>query len=432
MLFPLFLGAILSVAPDGTSSPPIDVTVPALPAPASTPSTTPAPGSAAPDRWLLMKALQGTPAGAYLDGSRTQISGWADVSYTTGTLHNALPLGFNYLPDPILDQVCARVIRSVVTTGTSEPTFGYEGEIIFGTDYRFTLPRGILDGQLTARHFADGHTLPANYGVDPLQFFGEANFPTVGQGLDIKVGRMITPFGLESPEAISTPFLSHSYTDFYSPFTVTGMLATLTADSRWTFQAGAMLGNDIFIDSADSPTFYASAQWTQPGGRNVIKGLICVGSGTHNINAAFNNFDFIDVTYTHIINSSLAYNYETIAGYESKAPVDVGPDGQPTLHNIYWSSMAQYLIYTVSPHLTGKARLELYDDPQGNRTSTFSGADPQTTRGLYTALTVGLNYQPRKAILFRPEIRFDYNGESRPFDGRHELFTIGSDMILRW
>jgi hypothetical protein len=32
----------------------------------------------------------------------------------------------------------------------------------------------------------------------------------------------------------------------------------------------------------------------------------------------------------------------------------------------------------------------------------------------------------------RPEVRYDYNFTSRPFDDRHGLFTLASDLILRW
>src|SRR5262245_37263946 len=63
------------------------------PAPAAT-----APPPTPPDRWLLMKALQGTWPGWLLDGNRLQITGWTDVSFTASTARDSqLPMGFNYL-----------------------------------------------------------------------------------------------------------------------------------------------------------------------------------------------------------------------------------------------------------------------------------------------------------------------------------------------
>jgi hypothetical protein len=35
-------------------------------------------------------------------------------------------------------------------------------------------------------------------------------------------------------------------------------------------------------------------------------------------------------------------------------------------------------------------------------------------------------------MVIRPELRYDDNFLQRPFDGRHELFTVASDLIVRW
>src|SRR5262249_7479346 len=176
--------------------------------------------------------------------------------------HNNLPESFNYLANtPMMQATWLRLARSVVTSGTTEPTFGFQTDWIFGTDYRFTLPRGIFNNQFVERE--DGE--PNTYAVDPVQFYGEAFFPPICGGLDIKVGRFYTPYGVESLEAVSTPLVSHAYLfSNGSPFTHTGALATLAVDPVWTVQLGAVLGSDVFIDTADSPTGIATLQWTRP------------------------------------------------------------------------------------------------------------------------------------------------------------------------
>jgi hypothetical protein len=75
-------------------------------------------------------------------------------------------------------------------------------------------------------------------------------------------------------------------------------------------------------------------------------------------------------------------------------------------------------------------RFELFDDYQGQLTGY---------RGLYTAVTAGVQFKPSRAILFRPEIRYDYNGQSKAFDPnqtntgtQHGLLTAGADLIFRW
>ena len=44
-----------------------------------------------------------------------------------------------------------------------------------------------------------------------------------------------------------------------------------------------------------------------------------------------------------------------------------------------------------------------------------------------TQLLLGARY-----AIIRPEVRFDNNIESRPFEGKHSLFTAALDVILRW
>ncbi len=129
-----------------------------------------------------MKCLQGTWEGSVLDSERVQITGWVDASYTASSAdHSNLPLGFNYLANQfLLQQNWLRFERAVVTSGTDDPSFGFRFDTILpGADYRFTTARGLFSGQLTSR---DGE--PAPYGIDPIQFYGEAYFPTVGRGLE--------------------------------------------------------------------------------------------------------------------------------------------------------------------------------------------------------------------------------------------------------
>src|SRR5262249_10364341 len=154
----------------------------------------------------------------------------------------------------------------VVTSGTTEPTFGFRSDTILpGSDYRFTLARGVFGSQLTANH-----GLPATYGIDPIQFYGEAYFPTVGRGLDLKLGRIFCQYGVEANDAPSNALLSHAYTFIYDPFTHTGIMTTLKLTDAWSIQGGAMLGSDVFIDPADEPTGMGGLKWAPPGGRDSV------------------------------------------------------------------------------------------------------------------------------------------------------------------
>jgi maltoporin len=122
----------------------------------------------------------------------------------------------------------------------------------------------------------------------------------------------------------------------------------------------------------------------------------------------------VDLVYFHTFNPRLTYTLDALFGYQTNVP-DVGA--------ATWFGVVNDLTYKFTPRLSGTSRLEFFDDIDGNRTGF---------QGLYTALTAGVNFQQRKDIIFRPEVRYDYNNELRPFEDKHGLFTAAVDAILRW
>ncbi len=365
-----------------------------------------------PERWWLMKWLQGTWPGALLEDNRMQLSGWVDMSYTASSdrARND-PLGWNYRAnDFLLQQNWIRFERTVVTSGTTEPTFGFRNDwILPGSDARYTIARGLFSGQLTD---VNGHAV--TYPIDPIQFYGEAYFPTIGQGLDIKLGRFFALYGSESNAAIDNAIWSHAYSFVYNPFTHTGILGTLKPAPAWTVQLGLVLGSDVFIDPAATPTSIGGVRWAPPGGRDNVLFTWIVGSGRFNQRREFHNPDLFDLVYLHQFNPRLSYTLETLYALTRNVP-DMG--------FAHWLGVINYATYVLTPRLNSNARLEFFDDFQGMRTG-FAG--------LYTALTLGLNFRPYKSVIIRPEIRYDRNWESRPFEDKHDLFTAGTDVILRW
>ena len=401
MLSCLLLGAALSL---GQTAPPEK--------PAETPPAPATPAAPVPDRWLLMKALQGSWYGSLLDDNRLRLYGWSDMTETASTdRRTQLPLGFNYAAnDFLLQQSWMRFERTVVTSGTSEPTFGFRTDTFVGSDYRFTLPRGLFNSQLTA---SDGR--PNRYGIDPIQFYGEAYFPTVAQGMDVKVGRFFAQYGVESNAAVDNALESHAYCFIYNPFTHTGLLTSTKLTSALSVQAGLVLGSDVFIAPEDRPTFIGSVKWADPGGRNSVQFSTIVGPGRFEQGRNFNNLDVFDFIYVHQINPRLTTTTEALFAFQTNVPgIGTATEFCPFMN---------YLTYAFSPRLSGTTRLEFFDDAQGQRTGF---------KGLYTDLTAGLTFKPYKSLIFRPELRYDYNGQSRPFDNKHGLFTATADVILRW
>lgn len=359
-----------------------------------------------------MKSLQGTRLGTILEAQRVQISGWTDLSFTASSDRNSnLPLGFNHRANEfLLQQNWLRIDRPVDSSDKAGLNWGFRLDTILpGSDYRFTTARGLLSGQLSA---SNGQ--PNLYGIDPIQFYVEAYVPTVAQGMNVKIGHFFAQVCNENNDAPSNVLWSHSYCFIYDPFTHTGILTTTKLSDAWSVQAGLVLGSDDFIDPVATPTFLGSVKWTQPGGRNTLLLATILGSGRYNQVHQFNNVNVFNLIYTHQFNKKCSYTLDSIFGYETIVP---------QIGTATWLGFVNYLTYNFTDKVSSTARLELFDDAQGQRTGS---------RGLYTAVTTGLNIQLRKDIILRPELRYDYNSESRPFEGRHGLFTAGTDLILRW
>jgi hypothetical protein len=359
---------------------------------------------APPDNWLLMRSLSSSTAGNFLRHNEIEIYGWTEGAFTASTASgNQLPLGFNYRAnDFLLQQNWLRVERKLQTEG-STPSFGFLADTILpGSDYRFTRARGLWDSQ------------SGTYGIDPVQFYAQAYYPNVAQGLDVKAGRFFGQFGVESIAAVDTPYVSRSYAFIYNPFTHTGVLTTLQLNDAWSVQNGIVTGSDVFFDSASEPTYIGSIEYKYPDRGSSLLLSTVFGSGRFNQVEDFSNPRVFDLVYTRPISERLTYQINTLYGYQTNVPSQGTAD---------WYSFVNYWSYAWRENLQGNCRIEFFDDVDGNRTGF---------EGLYTAATLGLLYQPTKSLTLRPEVRFDHNASSSPFAGQPDLFTSALDVILRW
>jgi len=370
-----------------------------------------APAAAPADDGLLMRCLRETCFGGWLDDHKLKISGWTEMSFTASSARfDQLPMGFNYRANEFLLQQNWLRLEKPVDPTAAHPTFGFRGDSILpGSDYRFTIARGLFDGQLTAN---DGE--PNTYGIDPVQFYLQAYFPHIGQGLDVKFGRFFAQFGVESIDATLNALPSRSYTFIYDPFTHTGLLTTLKLDETWSVQNGIVTGSDVFIDPAARPTYLGSLQYAPANGRDKVLLSVIVGPGQFDGREQFNHVQIFDLVCTHKFSDRFSYSLEALYGFQTDVP-DLGA--------VNWFGIVHYLNWTLNARCGSTLRLEFFDDIDGERTGF---------KGLYTAAAAGLSYKPCQPLLLRTELRYDYNDASRPFEGSKDLFTACMDVILRW
>jgi hypothetical protein len=212
-----------------------------------------------------------------------------------------------------------------------------------------------------------------------------------------------------SPEWSAVFLLTSSNDTFLTPYAEARMFGKLTyaaANQKDNVQLGWTLGRGRFNSGAPfNPATVALAQ--EPAGHN--------------------NFNAFDVVYTHIFNPVFTYANESMFAWQTAVPANV-PGGIVRSSGDYpgtahWASCVHYFRFNLTPRVSSIVRIETFDDFNGQRTGF---------PGLYVVETAGIQFRPRKGIIIRPELRYDYNGQSRPFEDKHGQFLLASDLILRW
>lgn len=437
------------VVPMPTTPMPV-TTIPTMTAPMATIPTMTAPVApaaeekkeeepAAPEKYFFMKMLENTPLGKTFDDNKLYVSGWTTASYTgsSNRVTNA-PVAWNDRANRFLLQQSWLRFGKALDTESKEVSFGFQIDLLYGSDYRFTLPRGLLNSQLLS---ADGTTQNL-YGIDPIQFYAAAYLPNLFEGTEVRVGRLFTPWGYESLESVSTPLMSRSYAfNSAPPFTNTGIMFLPTFSKTLSGKFMIANGNDVFIDNSQELRGLAAISYLSEDKKTGVTLAASIGRGKFNAGEPFNpataslmsepagrnNFNNIDLVITQELNCKLSYAVEMIYGYQTGVPSNVAGgiirQNTDNAGTAKWGSIAQYFTYKYNDKVSGILRGEVFDDFDGQRTGF---------EGLYTAVTAGIQYRPTNSIIFRPEIRYDHNGYSRPFEGKHQIVTAGADLTIRY
>jgi hypothetical protein len=294
------------------------------------------------------------------------------------------------------------IIDRPIDPASSSSTFGFRSEWLIGTDARFTQQRGLLNGQQNMVQ------------IDPYQFYLEGQLPFIARGMNVKIGRLGVPFGAELTENVYNAQYSRSYAFNYNPFTHTGIATTFKLTDIWSIGLWATLGNDVWFDPAAKGMYLLVLYFTAPNGKDFAVTSFCVSGDNFDVEEEFSNQNMVDLVYTHAFTSR--FRYQAHCGYSWET-------GVPGSDFVNWYWFVNYLIYDMSDKVSLAGRLEFFDDAQGFRTGF---------EGLYTAATAGFICRPRRSLLVRPEIRFDYNDESRPFNNHKGMLMLACDFILRW
>lgn len=309
--------------------------------------------------------------------------------------------------DPTLNQLGLVVERTVdVTKGTFD--LGGRIEWIYGGDARFIHSTGTFD------HYGPDNGPDEQF--DPVQLYADVAIP-VGNGLLLRVGKFVTPAGVETinptTNALYSPGLIFNY---LLPLTHTGVMASYVLNDQWSFCFGVIRGwDDSFEDkNANGVSFLGRISYAFPD-KNQTLDVVIIG-GPEFLNDTTSTRVMVDTVYKVKYSDQWNFAIEGTTLWETDKDSKFGP----STDNGFAMGLGGWASYKFSDYFTVNGRLEYLYDGQGIR---FSGV----SNNVYSA-TLGVNITPFPTndlgsnLHIRPEFRYDY-AENTAFGGDNNQVT---------
>jgi hypothetical protein len=317
------------------------------------------------------------------------------------------------------------------------PAFGYRLDLLYGTDYRFNLSRGLSAND----QFLANWNSSRFYGLDIPQMYVELG----ANDTSLKIGHFYTIIGYEVVTAPDNFFMTHAYTMQYGePFTHTGALLTQKVNDQLSIMAGITTGWDNFEDVYDELSFLGGVTLTSSDGNSKLAYALSVGE-EETVFAAVSPTEtrFIQsIVYSRTLTDRLNYVFQSDLGSQENA--------NNSGDSATWYGVNQYLFYKINCCWTAGVRAEWFRDDDGYRVAPAgdyaAGIVPNSNpasvggfEGNFYEVAFGLNYKPvsNPNLIVRPEVRYDHfdgvgvNGLPNPYDDGNSdhQFLYGIDFI---
>jgi len=303
------------------------------------------------------------------------LTGWweqgATLNSDVPTNNSNRPVGFN---DRANESMINQVYLSLSRKAEFNPYdhgFGFQLDLFWGADARFTKASGLDSGWLDHRGI---------YQLSMPQMYVEFYLPYDG-GIDVKLGHFYSILGYESVTAPNNFFYSHSYAFLYGePFTHTGLLADWEIDDRFSASLGlhngwndfsdfdsnpfGLLGGITFKNDDDDFSLAYAFSWSEES-QDLYQ---ITTSGRVPVTTEGDRF-VQSIVATLRISEKLTYVFQTDYGIQSLGaaivnPVTLQPD---RLQKAEWYGINQYFIYQFNDNLSGGLRYEWFHDDDGAR-----------------------------------------------------------------
>jgi putative OmpL-like beta-barrel porin-2 len=404
-----------------------------------TPTPQPAAQETAPvERWLLMDALKNTSPGRGMESAGTQVYGWIQQGFAGNpdSPRDRVNFGTN-LGWRSNDYRLNQVYFILENTLEHEDKFnvGYRVDFLVGHDAPFFVANGLFS-DFTGFNRSSGLGVdgpksfrePNRVGIDLPQFYLEAHFPGIitAGGIDVRAGKFYTLMGREVYPGADTDFYSRTYENIYAtPFTHTGLLATLHATSTLDVIAGVVRGWDVFRDNNDMVSFHGGFIWNSHDKRYNWTTAWITGPEQPD-----NNRDYRSLVSSYLT-AKMSDAWLVAAGghlgYEPNGATDAATGRRK---DAKWYGATVNVFYEVNPKLRLGTRLEWFRDEQGTRTAQLGR--PGFSASFYD-FTVGVTYKLLRSVIIRPELRVDWS-TARPYDDQTSRvqFVPAIDLIVRF
>ena len=388
------------------------------------------PGELAP--YPLMQAIYEGPGGQAWKDSRIQIYGWVNFSGNISTSHPSktsengnFPLIYDERPNRMeLNQIVLYLERMPDENQTDHIDWGFRLSALYGLDYRFTISRGWFSDQLLKHN--------SYAGVDMPMVYLDLYIPYVFQGMNIRIGRIISEPDIEAQLAPNNLMASHSILYGFDDYCHEGIFTTTKINDQWTIQAGIDDGTDVAIwqkDPGRQPTGTVMIQWTAP---NQMDSIYAGANSFNNGKFGYNNLQQFVGTWTHKFSDKIYTATEAWYMYMEDAidhPTNEVPfqSGSFPVRNGYapeWA-VVNYTMFRMSPGAFFTVRNEYFNDKVGSRTGFATQ---------YSEHSIGITYWPDKLITIRPELRFDHSYDVPAYNNgtRRNQLAFVTDVIFHF
>lgn len=338
---------------------------------------------------------------------QTEISGFVSASYLYDfSQHGATTIagrGFDGRNNSFTLNKIKLTLDKPVTCSGEKWDAGFRADVIFGQDA----------GLIQSFNAGGPGTFNLGSNGDLEQAFVQVNVP-VGNGLIVKVGKMVTLMGVEVIEEVANPNWSAGNQFLYvENFTQTGALLSYKWNDKVDTQLAVFNGWDQLPDNNQDKSFMGRIGFA-PDDKTTI-GVIGYGGPEqtgNNSNKRYGADVVINRKLSDKLNSFVQLDYGKEEGVDA-----TGGDSE-------WYAAGLWLIYDFTEKCGVALRADYLSDKDGVRANPAYIAFTTAPIEL-TSVTLTLNLKPAANLQVRPEIRWDHSSVNTALNGKGDQFTAG-------